>query len=163
MNEAKVNEKNFYSCVWKAFRAILQGTMAKTPLPCPCMSHKPYEECCAPYHKGAAPPTAVALMRSRFSAYALGKVDYLVETTHPESPQIESPLSRWKEEISLFSQKTRFADLEILSTTEHGSCATVRFRATLFQGKKEVSFTEESFFLKVEGRWLYLKALSYEP
>ena len=127
------------------------------------MSQKPYEKCCEPYHKGAFPPSAVALMRSRFSAYALGKVDYIVETTHPDSPQIVSPLTKWKEEIALFSRKTRFSNLEILATTEYGDCATVRFRATLFQNGVDVSFTEESFFLKIEGRWLYLKALSYEP
>ena len=54
--------------------------------PCPCTSKKPYDRCCGPFHGGtAAPETAEQLMRSRFSAYALGKVDYLI-ATRSESP-----------------------------------------------------------------------------
>ena len=32
------------------------------------------------------PPTAEALMRSRYSAYNKGLVQYVVDTTHPENP-----------------------------------------------------------------------------
>ena len=50
--------------------------------PCPCTSKKPYDRCCGPYHSGGkVPETAEQLMRSRFSAYALGKADYLRTTT----------------------------------------------------------------------------------
>ncbi len=125
------------------------------------MSQKPYETCCKPYHEGSLPPTALALMRSRFSAYALDKADYIIETTHPDSSEVHSPKNEWKRQISLFSKSTRFANLEILAATEQGDCATVRFRATLFQGSKDVSFTEESSFLKVEGKWLYLHPKLY--
>ena len=39
---------------------------------CPCCSGKIYEECCAPFHrKEKHAPTAEALMRSRYSAYAI--------------------------------------------------------------------------------------------
>ncbi|MDR0401008.1 MAG: SEC-C domain-containing protein [Treponema sp.] len=36
---------------------------------CPCLSGLPYEECCGPYISSAEnPPTAEALMRSRYTA-----------------------------------------------------------------------------------------------
>jgi SEC-C motif-containing protein len=46
------------------------------------------QECCDKYVAGRAlPPTPEALLRSRYSAYALGKVDHLVATTHPANPE----------------------------------------------------------------------------
>lgn len=54
--------------------------------PCPCCSGKAYTECCEPYHTGAAAaPTAEALMRSRYAAYALNLSDYLADTWHADS------------------------------------------------------------------------------
>ena len=51
---------------------------------CPCGSGRPLDECCGPYLEGKAwPGDADTMVRSRFSAYCLGKFDYLVETTHP--------------------------------------------------------------------------------
>ena len=45
-----------------------------------------YDACCGPLHRGERPAaTAVALMRSRFTAFALGDVDYLLATWHPGS------------------------------------------------------------------------------
>jgi SEC-C motif-containing protein len=41
--------------------------------PCPCGSAQPYAECCARLHRGeATAATAELLMRSRFSAFAVG-------------------------------------------------------------------------------------------
>ena len=52
--------------------------------PCPCGSGKPLAACCGQYLDGGAwPETAEALMRSRYTAYALGNYPWLVETTHP--------------------------------------------------------------------------------
>ena len=51
---------------------------------CPCGSGRPLDQCCGPYLEGRAwPDDAGTMVRSRFSAYCLGKFDYLVETTHP--------------------------------------------------------------------------------
>jgi len=56
-----------------------------TPLdsPCPCGSGATLAACCGPYHAGGAAPSAEALMRSRYSAYVLGLIDYLIDTTLP--------------------------------------------------------------------------------
>ena len=53
---------------------------------CPCSSGATYDTCCGPLHAGQkAAATAEQLMRSRYSAFALGLTDYLVETWHPDT------------------------------------------------------------------------------
>ncbi|WP_459741119.1 YchJ family protein, partial [Pseudomonas aeruginosa] len=54
-------------------------------MPCPCGSGAEYAGCCEPPHLGRAAPTAEALMRSRFSAFALGLAPYLLATWHPST------------------------------------------------------------------------------
>lgn len=60
---------------------------------CPCLSGDTYGSCCGRYHAGLRPgpdgtapgphaPTAEALMRSRYSAFAVGDADYLLATWH---------------------------------------------------------------------------------
>ncbi|TFD78374.1 YchJ family protein [Cryobacterium psychrophilum] len=51
---------------------------------CPCFSGQGYPECCNRYHRGdALAPTAEQLMRSRYSAFAVGDAAYLLATWHP--------------------------------------------------------------------------------
>ncbi|UKJ62763.1 hypothetical protein H1Q78_13560 [Cellulosimicrobium cellulans] len=76
-------------------RHPLPETLA--PLPdgarCPCLSGETYGSCCGRFHAGLRPgadgttpgpfaPTAEALMRSRYSAFAVGDADYLLATWH---------------------------------------------------------------------------------
>lgn len=51
---------------------------------CPCQSGQPYQACCQPYHQQQQfPANAMLLMRSRYAAYALKNIDYIVQTTVP--------------------------------------------------------------------------------
>ena len=53
---------------------------------CNCGSGRPYDACCGPYLAGwEAPPTAEALMRSRFTAYARADADYILATSGGEA------------------------------------------------------------------------------
>ena len=61
-----------------------------TDLICPCrklaVEPLPYTTCCKPaLEDGVAPPTAEMLMRSRYSAFALGLIDYLHDSLAPEA------------------------------------------------------------------------------
>ncbi len=123
---------------------------------CPCYSGKMYEMCCKPFHFGQDPLTALELMRSRFSAYALGLCEYIIKTTHPKNLQVCHDTHRWAQEISEFCAHTQFKNLDILEFEHKGEFATVTFFADLIQNEKDVSFTEKSIFEKVHGRWLYL-------
>jgi len=124
---------------------------------CPCHSGQNYQNCCRQYHLGKDAENAVALMRSRYCAYALNLPDYLIKTTHPKHKEYSAHTLSWKESIQDFSRGTQFRSLEILDSTEDGATGTVTFKAGLMQGLKDASFTERGSFEKIDGRWLYLK------
>ena len=122
---------------------------------CPCKSGNVYADCCKPFHEGSLPDTALKLMRSRYSAYALCIPAYIIHTTHPGSPQFSHDTAAWSKKISEFCTNTEFKNLEILDFQEKAPFATVTFVAHLTQNKKDVSFTEKSHFEKIKGKWLY--------
>lgn len=122
---------------------------------CPCHSGIPYTSCCEPYHKGTPAPTAESLMRSRYAAYALHLVDYIISTTHPDNPSNAIPHDEWKRDILRFSQETSFDGLTILFVEQKENSAYVSFTAKLRRGNSNISFTERSFFVKKGGLWLY--------
>jgi SEC-C motif-containing protein len=93
------------------------------------------------------PPTALALMRSRYSAYSLGLVDYIIQTTHPKNLR-----KKGAEEIRRFSEETQFVKLEIDGFGEDW----VAFTAHLMQGGHPVLLKEKSQFAKLDDKWLYL-------
>ncbi|HJN77105.1 MAG TPA: YchJ family metal-binding protein [Myxococcota bacterium] len=109
---------------------------------CPCRSGKTYKRCCRPWHQGALAPTPEALMRSRYSAYAMGHIDHVLRTQTPVPP---------REQVEAFVRSTRFSRLVV----EEARGDTVTFTATLEQGGKDASFRERSRFEKVGGAWLY--------
>ena len=128
----------------------------KPDAPCPCHSGRSYEICCQPCHTGKIPaPTALDLMRSRYSAYALGLADYLINTTHRDTPQYRDNIRAWREDITNYCQNTRFTRLEILEDCPGKENATVTFRASLTQQNQQTLLTEKSLFLKIGKRWLY--------
>ncbi len=118
--------------------------------PCLCNSGKLFAECCEPLHVGTKDAgTAEALMRSRYSAYVEGKVDYLLKTWHPSSRPAQiaaATIPQW-------------CGLHIVDTQEGGESdkqGIVEFKATfLSQGKAQV-LHEISRFVKEEGLWFYL-------
>lgn len=135
--------------------------MQSSDFPCPCGSGKPYEGCCKEYHQGKVAEAAKDLMRSRYSAYALGNAVYIIKTTHPRNPAVSQNLNLWKEEILKFCLNTTFDKLEILASKEFPDRATVIFIAHLKQQGEDATFTERSYFAKVEGIWYYVNGDTY--
>lgn len=120
---------------------------------CPCGLPASYQECCGAMHRGvAAAPTAERLMRSRFSAFSVGDVAYLLRTWHPTTRPARLELDKG----------LRWVRLEVLETTG-GSFVhaegTVRFRAHYVSRGVEGHLDENSRFVRVEGAWVYLGAL----
>ncbi len=123
---------------------------------CPCHSKRSFGECCQPWYQGKPAPTPEALMRSRFAAYALGNVSYIIHTTHPNSPHNQTNKKAWRLDLKDFCRQTDFIGLQILQVGEiQNNWGEVTFRAILMQTGKDVSFTEKSRFEKINGRWLY--------
>ncbi|TDB78059.1 YchJ family protein [Micromonospora sp. KC723] len=121
--------------------------------PCPCGPGLPYADCCGPLHRGdGTAGTAEALMRSRYSAFAVGDADYLLRSWHPSTRPGRlrlDPAQRW----------TR---LEIVDTERGGlldSTGTVEFRAHYRQAGRPGTVDERSRFVRADGRWVYLDAL----
>lgn len=115
---------------------------------CPCGSGRPYAECCELLHLGGAAPTAEALMRSRFSAFALGLDGYLLTSWHPATRPAELDLDpdlTWRR-------------LQIVDTVAGGpedSTGVVEFRAS-YRGPDGAGLLHErSRFERVDGRWVY--------
>ncbi|CAN7637521.1 YchJ family metal-binding protein [Pseudoduganella sp. LjRoot289] len=80
---------------------------SKSPAACPCGGPS-FAACCGPYIEGAAlAPTAETLMRSRYSAYCLGKEAYLQATWHAST--------RPKEPIISSNEKLQWLGLEVKS------------------------------------------------
>jgi SEC-C motif-containing protein len=122
---------------------------------CACHSKVPYHKCCKRYHDGASPESALLLMRSRYSAYAIKLVDYIMDSTHSDHPDYQADRDSWRKELNNFSDGTRFDGLKILSFEDSEDTAYVTFTALLRQGEQDFSFTEKSQFVKKDGRWLY--------
>ena len=55
---------------------------------CPCASAKDYAVCCEPIiQQKQKAATAEQLMRSRYSAYALGHIDWIIDSQSPDGRQ----------------------------------------------------------------------------
>ncbi|GHT70078.1 UPF0225 protein [Spirochaetia bacterium] len=121
--------------------------------PCPCGSGRPYAECCEPYITGAKnPPTAEALMRSRYSAYAEHAVDYIVDTcTKNGKDDIDYKQTR------AWSEQSKWLGLKIISVEKGGPAdteGTVEFEAAYErEGLRDVHHERGRF--KKQDRWLY--------
>lgn len=123
--------------------------------PCPCGSNLKYKKCCKTFHDGVLPKTALELMKSRYSAYAVHKIDYIISTTHNANNDFTTDIKAWGRDIKNFCENIEFKNLEIIEFIDGEIEAFVTFRATLIQENQDVSFTEKSRFLKENNKWFY--------
>ncbi|MCK9337490.1 MAG: SEC-C domain-containing protein [Arcobacteraceae bacterium] len=123
---------------------------------CPCGSGNKYKNCCQVFHKGAIAKNALFLMKSRYSAYVVGDVNYIIKTTHQENKEYKQDLQSWKKEIKSFSDETEFVKLEIFDFQDGELEAFVTFRVNMKIDDTYTFFTEVSRFVHLENRWLYI-------
>ncbi len=124
---------------------------------CPCHSERSYEECCEPFHsKKKYPETSLELMRSRYSAYALGLARYIIETTHKKNVDYQPDAFDWTQSILESYEQTEFKGLKILHHKDQGNKGFVTFLAELAQEGRDVSFQETSDFIREGKQWYYL-------
>lgn len=122
---------------------------------CPCGSKKTYINCCKQFHDGKNPETALELMKSRFTAFVVGDVDYIINTTHEDNIEYSNDKSKWRDDIQDVINSTDFNKLEILEFIDGEEEAYVTFKLGLKQKGLDTSFIEKSKFLKIDGKWLY--------
>ena len=117
---------------------------------CPCGLPTTYDACCGRLHDGVAQAsTAEELMRSRYSAYAVGNLDYVFRTWHPRTrPDDLSP-----------DPGLTWTGLTILDTSAGGpddETGEVEFIATFRNHGTPGQLHERSHFTRRATRWLYV-------
>jgi len=129
------------------------------PETCPCQSGKAFADCCGPYLSGEkAAPTPEALMRSRYSAFATGNIDYLEESLLPGT---RGDFDR--EAAAEWARSSEWTGLHIRSTTGGGEGDTkgdVEFVALFRQNGQDRVHHETGSFEKQDGRWYYVDGVS---
>ncbi|MGE2717781.1 YchJ family protein [Mycolicibacterium litorale] len=118
--------------------------------PCPCGTGESYGRCCKPLHEGQRQAeTAQELMRSRYSAYAVGDLDYVWRTWHPRTrPSSLTP-----------DTETQWVGLEVVDTVAGGrddDTGEVEFLAHYRAGRRSGTLHERSRFAVRARRWFYL-------
>ena len=144
--------------------------------PCPCDSGQPYADCCGPWHAGLTlgvhAPTPEALMRSRYSAYVLGLIDYLLATWHASTSPGDLELSpvKWLglevrhaqstgdagvvEFVAYYRSSNRSAGPPQARLAPSGGQRATRSERTWGQSTERLH--ETSRFVRTDGRWYYI-------
>ena len=134
----------------------MPGGFAQDSGPCPCGGGE-YSRCCGPLHwQERRAETAEQLMRSRYSAFAKGEVDYLLQTHEPTES---------RRALRQACRQTRWLGLLILAVDGGGAAdleGTVRFEAR----HREGVLVETSLFQRrggtLAGEWFYVRAIELD-
>lgn len=120
---------------------------------CVCGSNLKNENCCAPLHAGAKAPTALALMRARYSAYASGNIDFVERTCTRELREEFNRLDaeRYAEEAEWLGLKI----LRAVDGSESDETGQVEFM-THYRHQGQILHQHElASFQRIDGEWLY--------
>lgn len=123
----------------------------KNGKPCPCGSGLALSQCCQPLLNNEQPAaSAVALMRSRYSAYTLGNEDYLQRTWHSTTRPAQLDLS---------NNQQHWQRLKIIATTAgraDDDSGEVEFVAIYKVNGRAERLHERSRFAREERQWRYI-------
>ncbi len=131
----------------------LRDTRCTMETDCPCGSGATYVACCGPLHSGTATaPTAVQLMRARYSAFAVRDARYLVETWHPATRPASvdlDPAVEWR----------RLRIHGVTDGNEDDEAGTVEFVAHYWDSVRRQygRLHENSRFARQGRRWFYVE------
>lgn len=118
---------------------------------CPCGSGKNFADCCQPFLQNKARPASPEqLMRSRYSAFATGSIDYLIATHHPSKHQADD-----RQSLAETIATTEWLSLRVLNA----SGKFVDFVAFHQTGGNIGQLHEKSEFVFENGRWYYLSGV----
>ena len=131
---------------------ISKNTFMQT---CPCGLNKAFDQCCGSIiNKHTDAQTAEQLMRSRYTAFTLANIDYLMSSHHPKTRPIKE-----KKDILKWAESVKWLGLQILFTNK-GSVSdeegVVKFKALFIENGIPQELIEESVFVKENGKWFYV-------
>ena len=143
----------------------------QTQKTCPCGSDTPLSQCCQPLIQGKKKAaTAEDLLRARYTAFALGETDFILNTHHSKTRHEVK-----REEIEQWSKSSHWLGLKIVQKEAGGEkdekgtlvfCATYQETdkpaGAVSEGSPEETpkkeHWEQSFFEKEKGEWRFLDA-----
>jgi SEC-C motif domain protein len=129
---------------------------------CPCDSGKAFADCCRPFLSGRLQPASpTQLMRSRYSAFCTGNIDYLIATQHPaqRTAADRQTLAQTIAETAWLALRVLHAD-ESQVVTGRGQVEFVAYyksHGTLGQ------LHERSNFVRQGNRWYYTQGVRLPP
>ncbi len=122
--------------------------------PCPCQSGLLFDQCCQRFLDSSSdrhPETAEQLMRSRYSAYVLNDLHYILKTWHPDHRP---------DKLDLNNSGHHWIGLKIKSTQlgqKNDLTGKVHYIARFKINGKAHKLEENSLFEKINGNWTYIK------
>jgi SEC-C motif-containing protein len=130
------------------------------PKNCPCGSGQHYVQCCEPIISGIKDATtAPELMRSRYTAFTLANVDYLMR-----SHSVKTRPIRERKSIEKWAKSVTWMGLAILKT-EAGDAndekGYVEFKATFLENGRPGLIHEKSLFQRENGKWVYVSGVHF--
>lgn len=98
-------------------------------------------------------------MRSRYSAFCVGDVEYLLNTRHPSQRALDS-----RESLRASTDATQWHSLKILNSTQRGDVGEVEFVAFYSSASESPGqIHERSQFVREDGQWFYLTGTHLSP
>jgi len=116
---------------------------------CPCGSGDVFDACCGPILTGRAAATAERLMRSRYTAFAIGDAAHLLRSWHPSTRPARLDLD----------SEVRWLRLDILAKSAGGpfdAQGVVEFAAIHRDANGRGVLRERSRFVREGGHWFYV-------
>ncbi len=118
---------------------------------CPCGRLKVYAQCCQPYLDGKMlAPDAESLMRSRYTAYVLNRMDYLEQTSAGPAKQNFDLQS-----TQTWNKSIKWLGLTVIYQQEMSDIAKVEFIARFQQQALIDAIHEISDFQRIHNQWFY--------
>lgn len=119
---------------------------------CPCYSNLAFTDCCQPYLQDKKnPETALALMRSRYTAYTLADINYIMKTMRGAALEKfdYSSAKQWAESV-------KWEGLRVIRSIQKSEqIAFVEFIAYFYSHDQTRVIYEMSEFHLMQGRWFY--------
>jgi len=128
---------------------------------CLCGGARPYQTCCEPLHRGKVQAqTAEQLMRSRYTAFSKGEVDYLIATLHPSQRKPDD-----RDVLTGTIDRHQWLGFHILDHSRGSRTDDVGYVefVAYFSGPGPGQIHERSRFVKEEGQWFYWEGEHKEP
>jgi SEC-C motif-containing protein len=128
---------------------------------CPCGSGLSYSACCESVISGRKDAiTAQELMRSRYTAFTIANVDYLMRSHSAKTRPVKE-----RKSIEKWVKSVKWMGLTIIQT-QGGEASDevgyVEFKALYLENGKPQQIHEKSLFRRENGKWVYVSGVHFK-